>query len=231
MTGSGPDNSVVEDPDTTPAEAADNQVTEAEGPANEPFAQLLEQMSKLQSAFDSKIRYDAVREQLVQSMSDELTAYRENRAQLQLRPVLIDLITLHDDLTKAADSAERSAETGKLVGFFRDSVEQMLARHGVEPFTGDADVVDRTRQRVVATEPTEDPTLHRRVAARLRPGFQWNDKVLRPEWVSAFRLVPPAGDRSTAPPPVGPVPTPATGGNPDPASPAPSPQTDQGDPA
>lgn len=172
------------------------------------LARLLDEMRVLQASFDAKIRYDEVRERSVQSMSDELAAYRENQAQRQLRPLLIDLITLRDDLAKVGEAADRATDTARLLDQFRDAVEQILARNGVDPFTVEGDVLDRTRQRVITVLPSDDPSANRRIAQRLRPGFQWYDRVLRPEWVSVYRYAapsPPPGPTVPAGPPPGPT--------------------------
>jgi molecular chaperone GrpE (heat shock protein) len=166
---------------------------------------LLDEIRRLQSSFDAKIRYDEVRERSVQSMSDGLTAYRENHAQLQLRPLLVDLITLHDDLTKISESAECAADTAKVLGHFRDAVEEILARNGVEPFSVAGDTVDRAQQRVISALASDDRSANRRVAQRLRPGFRWHDRVLRPEWVSVYRYAAPGPASDQAAPPTEPT--------------------------
>jgi molecular chaperone GrpE (heat shock protein) len=150
---------------------------------------LLEHMRGLQAAFDAKIRYDEVRERLVESMSEELAAHRQGLFQMQLRPLLHDLIQMHDDLTKMSESADSRPETVHALGLFRDTVEQALARNGVERYTVDGDTVDRARQKVISVVDTPDPAADRQLARRLRPGFTWNGAVLRPEWVSAYRHV------------------------------------------
>ncbi len=155
----------------------------AESPASEHKA-VMEELAALRQAFDAKIRYDNGRERLIQTMAEELEQHRNNVHQGLLRPVLVDLISLYDDLTQVLGSAD----AGRLE-FVRDTIEQILARNGVRKFTVEGDAVDRSRQRVVSTVDIPDPELRRRVAERLRPGFAWEEKVLRPEWVSAYRHV------------------------------------------
>ena len=155
-----------------------------------PFASVLAELRGLRRVFDSKIRYDEAREELVQSLNEELTQHRQNHfRQSMLRPILLDLISLHDDLTQVLDSADTPRATADSLLFFRDGVEQTLARNGVQKYTVDGDAFDRGRQRVVRTVDTGDPALDRTVARRVRAGFDWDGKVLRQEWVSAYRLV------------------------------------------
>ncbi|MFD9942439.1 nucleotide exchange factor GrpE [Nonomuraea sp. NPDC059023] len=157
-----------------------------EGPT---IATVLEELGRLQRAFEAKIRYDSGRERVIETMSAELEKHRAGFQQALLRPVLLDLVSLHDDLTRAVEDGGAPAETTGGLAYVRDTVEQILARNDVHRFAVEGDSVDRTRQKVVSTLATPDPALGRQVALRLRAGFTWGEKVLRPEWVTAYRHV------------------------------------------
>ena len=173
---------------------------------------LLAEVRRLQSTFDAKIRYDEARERVFDAMSEELTAHRQGLIQARLRTVLLDLVTMYDDLTKLIGSTGRDPATVEVLLFFRETVEQALARNGVEAFTVEGPEVDRTRQKVISVVETADPGLDRHVAERSRTGFSWEDKVLRPEWVKVYAAV-----KSAAPEPV----TPESAGSPEKTSSAP----------
>ncbi|QXJ21491.1 nucleotide exchange factor GrpE [Actinomadura graeca] len=179
-----------------------------DGGAGPAIRSLAEELRGLRKLFDSKIRYDEVRERLVESMSDELDRHRQGFHQTLLRPVLLDLVSLHDDLTQVIDAAETPSPTAGTLAFFRDTVEQILVRNGVRRFSVDGDALDRARQQVVSTVDTSDPALGRTVARRLRAGFSWDENVLRPEWVSVHRHVA-AAPANGAPEPDAPTPAPA----------------------
>jgi len=174
MTGTVPDHNQAAENVDIPAELA---------------VQLLKEVRDLRAAFDSKIRYDEVRERLIESMSQELATHRQNLHQMQLRPVLLDLVAMFDDLTKTIKSADCPPTTAKTLEFFRDTIEQTLVRNGVDRFTVEGDTVDRTQQKVINVVETTDPAADRQLVSRLRPGFSWNSRVLRPEWVSAYKYV------------------------------------------
>jgi molecular chaperone GrpE (heat shock protein) len=177
------------DSDSTDDAASTPDTTQTDGMQTDPNGPVLAELKSLHAAFDAKIRYDEVRERFIATMSEELAAHRQGVYQMQLRPVLLDLVVMYDDLTQAIAVDDCTAATAAALGFFRDTVEQVLARNGVERFTVEGDLLDRSRQKVVSVVETADPDLDRQVAARLRPGFFWNGKVLRPEWVSAYRKV------------------------------------------
>jgi molecular chaperone GrpE (heat shock protein) len=143
----------------------------------------------LRDTFDAKIRYDEVRERLFDSMSDELTQHRQGVFRMQLRPVLLDLVAMHDDISLMIAAPECEPATAAQLELVRESVAQALARNGVEHFTSEfeSDEVDRKLHKVVSVTRTADPAVDRRIAARLRVGFRWGERVLRPEWVSVYR--------------------------------------------
>ncbi|MCC8245548.1 nucleotide exchange factor GrpE [Saccharothrix luteola] len=166
---------------------------------------VLAEIRRLQTAFDAKIRYDEARERVFDAMSEELTAHRQGLVQAQLRTVLLDLVAMHDDLTKLTGSPGRDPATVEALLFVRETVEQTLARNGVEAFTVEGSEVDRARQKVISVVETADPGLDRHVAERSRTGFSWHDKVLRPEWVKVYAAVQGAAPEPTTPEPADPT--------------------------
>lgn len=169
----------------------------------------------LRADFAEKIRYDEVKERQFTDLHSEVQEHRRGLHQRLLRPVIDDLIRMHDDLREAIDAgiAARPADADQTFASFLDSVLEALSRCGVErrePLAVDtpgglAPVVDRTSQRVVRSVPTENPDLDRRIARRRRDGFDYDGRVLRPAWVEAYRYTPPAE------PADGPEPTVAAG--------------------
>lgn len=163
-----------------------------EGP--EPVDVVLTEIRRLQTTFDAKIRYDETKEHAFDTMSKELADHRQGLIQAQLRTVLLDLVAMYDDLTKLTAPSEREPSAVEELLCFRESVEQMLARQGVETFAADGPEVDRARQKVIGVVETTDRGLDRHVAERVRTGFSWQDRVLRPEWVKVY-----AAAKDTAP--------------------------------
>ena len=153
-------------------------------------------LDALQTAFDREIRAESTREKVVDRLHAELQEYKQGLILGILRPVFIDLIQLHDDIGKMAGSSatypetnEFSPEVRRLVGLilgYQQAIEDILDRQGVETFTQPDAAFDPRRQRALSTTPTDDPSLNKTVATRVRPGFQTGDKVIRPEFVTVF---------------------------------------------
>ena len=113
------------------------------------------------------------------------------------RPIFIDLIQLHDDIGKmieARAATELEADPGPgirgILEPIQTAIEDILYRQGVEPFASTGTDFDPRKQRAVSTQPTDDPALNKRVAARLRKGFCSGEKLIRPEIVTVFTFRP-----------------------------------------
>jgi molecular chaperone GrpE len=162
-------------------------------------------MDGLAAAFEREARAEATREKIVDRLHDELQQYKGDLLLGTLRPVLLDLIQLHDDIGKVAVPDRRQdqdtqviPEVGRLLGLmrgFQQGIEDILYRQGVEPFEVEGELFDPRRQRAVATVATDDPSLARTVAGRLRKGFAAGEKVIRPELVTVRKCasIPPPG--------------------------------------
>ncbi|WP_337177797.1 nucleotide exchange factor GrpE [Paludisphaera sp.] len=160
----------------------------AEG-LHEAIARLGEQsrdgIAGLQARFDREVRAEANRERVVDRLHAELQEYKQDLLMKVQRPIFIDLIQLHDDVGKMAAAQPPEADGFRdTLASIQTALEDVLYRQGVEPFRVEGDAFDPRRQRAVTTVPAPDPALARTIAARLRPGFQSGDKVIRPEMVS-----------------------------------------------
>lgn len=141
------------------------------------------EVAGLRAQFAAKIRYDEVKERQIATMHEELQGFRAGLHLRLLQPMFTDLIMLHDDL---ADAMKLGA-AGELESY-KESVLETLSRNGVSRYSVASDEIDRARQRVIRVVSTGDETLDGCVQQRVRDGFEYeNGKVLRPEWVVAYR--------------------------------------------
>ena len=156
---------------------------------------LSRRLDSLQTQFDREIRAEATREKVVDRLHAELQEYKQDLLLSTLKPIFLDLIQLHDDIGKIIAAVEEPAAADSRLltqmSGFQQGVEDILYRQGVEAFSIESDEFDARRQRAIATVPADDPSLSRRVCARLRKGFASGEKVIRPEVVSVY--APPRG--------------------------------------
>jgi molecular chaperone GrpE len=151
--------------------------------------QLTRRLDALHTTFERELRAEATRERTVDRLHAELQDYKQDFLLKVQRPIFIDLIQLHDDIGKMVD-ARTSGDLGAILAPIQTAIEDILYRQGVEPFIVEGTEFDPRKQRAVSTEPTDDPALNKRVAARLRKGFVSGEKLIRPEIVTVFTFRP-----------------------------------------
>ena len=156
---------------------------------------LLTEMQELRQDFDTKVKYDESKERQLDSMHRELQMYREGLHFKILRPLFIDLIAVHDDLGKLIDGLSFQAREYELAQMidnlksFQATIEDILFRNGVESYCLDSDTYVPSKQRVFQVIDTTEPAQDKQIARRLRKGFEYEGRVLRPELVATYRAV------------------------------------------
>ena len=141
---------------------------------------------------------DTVNQRLFDSLHDELLKYRDNFVHESLqKPFIHDLVHLFDDLTSLVSQlGPAPAEHKKTVHLaqWRDNLEnaihslvEILHRFDVKEIEP-RDTVDRTLHKVVSYESADFAEDDERIVMRVKRGFVWRDKLIRPEEVIAKRF-------------------------------------------
>jgi len=176
-------------------------------PGREDFGARLERLEgRLDERFEMllgelKARWalDRFREEQVDTLHAELQEHKRDLLGRALQPIFQGLIRLHGDLQKTVealrdkDPEELTVERffGVMAGFHED-MELLLERHGVTKFEQDGDVFEPARQTALRTEPAPRADLTGRILARIRPGFEQGDILLRKEGVAVWASPPDA---------------------------------------
>ena len=157
--------------------------------------QLARRLDSVQALLEREQRAEASRERVVDRLHAELQEYKQDLLLKVQRPIFVNLIQLHDDLGKMIEARasadadpERTAALRGTLESIQTAIEDILYRQGVEPFSVEGSTFDPRRQRAVATMATEDPSLNKTIAARLRHGFRAGEKVIRHEIVSVYTV-------------------------------------------
>src|SRR5579863_4500668 len=93
----------------SPVNSADGAIGEAAngvttGDVMQRLQMLTIEMQRLREDFETKVKYDESKERLIDSLHRELQVYREGLHFKILKPVVIDLIAMYDDLGKLIDA-------------------------------------------------------------------------------------------------------------------------------
>ncbi len=141
---------------------------------------------------------ERVNERLFDSLHEELLKYRDNFLHESLqKPFIHDLVHLFDDLSSLSGQLRSAAEEEHQRGHaaqWRDNLEnaihslmEILHRFEVKEIEPKENV-DRAFHRVVNFEPADFPEEDGRIVMRVKRGFFWRGKLIRPEEVIAKRF-------------------------------------------
>jgi molecular chaperone GrpE len=154
------------------------------------------QLGILQQNFDAKIHYDNSKERIIDNLHKELQVYRDGLHAKILRPIFLDLIAMHDDLGSLLrynsginqESEEAVFRLWQNLVSFQQSIEGVLEKHGVMVYEEPGDQYVPQRQRALRTEKTSDFSKDTTIFERIRKGFEYDGKVLRPEIVIIYKF-------------------------------------------
>jgi len=180
--------------ETEPENAIEKQIDDDNEtlPIPGPLDEIKLKLDDLASGFESKIKYDEHKNKIIDDLHQALQEYREGLIKKYLHRIVIDVIKIVDDMRKFAahyDNQPHTEETDNFLQYMENitsDMEDLFSWEGVVPFTCEGDVFDPTRQRIVDKVETDDPAKDKTIAQRLRPGYEWDGKVIRPEMISAF---------------------------------------------
>lgn len=160
-------------------------------------ALILGGINELVAGFRDKIQTDAHKQNLFDEMHAELQEYKKGMLDKLTLSMELDVIKLIDDVERsiAVFSARQSSPEdysrlfALLAGVATD-LEDLLYRHGVEPYRLSSDRVDVTRQKILSTTQTKDISLDKKVAKRMSRGWEKQGKIIRPERISVYLYTP-----------------------------------------
>jgi molecular chaperone GrpE (heat shock protein) len=161
-------------------------------------AAFAEQFRKIDEQLASIRNTESVNQQLFDSLHAELLKYRDNFLHESLqKPFIHDLVYLYDHLNGLCEQLSSAAqEKGKRsrVSQWRDNLENAI--HSLVEILHRFDVkeieprerVDRACHRVISYEPADFPEEDGSIVMRVKRGFMWRGKLIRPEEVIAKRF-------------------------------------------
>lgn len=157
------------------------------------LADLKLQAVALSNDFTSKLKYDKHKDAIIDNLHEDLQEYKNDLLLKLLQPLILDVAKCMDDISKQvrfyrdkdADALVASKILRDLEGFGGD-LEDLLYRQGVDSFESLENTFDPKRQKMIKKIDTTDSSLHKTVAARVRKGFQWEGRVIRPERVDVY---------------------------------------------
>lgn len=157
------------------------------------LASLSMQITELQREFEGKLKYDAHKDEVIDRLHAELQEYKQNILKKYVLSIVMDIVKVADDIRKWLTyfrSLEISQRDPRKLFRYLEAIpsdlEDVFYWHGVKPFSNQEGPFDPTRQRTIKKVPTSDPTLDKNVAYSIRPGYEWETKIVRQEMVAVY---------------------------------------------
>ncbi|MDM8515754.1 nucleotide exchange factor GrpE [Desulfobacterales bacterium HSG16] len=151
-----------------------------------------EGMNILNREFQDKLKHDTHKNRIIDKLHDDLQNYKDDFLKKYLRAIIMDTIQVIDNIRKLVShyntKSNKKIDPAKLLNLLESvpsDLEDLFYKHGVKPFTCEGAVFDPARQRVLKTLPVNDKSKDRTVAESLRPGYEWDGDVIRPEIIAA----------------------------------------------
>jgi molecular chaperone GrpE (heat shock protein) len=138
-------------------------------------------------------RISQERESIIDRLHRENQQLKQGELQQALLPIFRDLIRLYDDLKSTAASYAKHAttESEKVVkdwNCYRDTVTDILYRHGVEQIEADiGEDFNSKEHKAVAAIHVADLAQDRKISKIVRDGFRTENKIIRNVEVEVFR--------------------------------------------
>ncbi len=158
-------------------------------------------LAALQDLFEKQIARNQNQTQMFDKMYTEMKDYKESfLLEVLHKPIIHNLIQLYDSflsiesqlddiLTDKEESMllEELSQYRKNLENFRFKLEEVLYRMDVTPYKESLETLDRQLHKTRKVISSDDPKQDGKVAEVHKVGFNWRDKVFRPEEVTIFR--------------------------------------------
>ena len=162
-----------------------------------PLAMRMEELQKqlegLEREFQSKIKYDAHKNKIIDDLHQELQTYKNDIIRKHLQSFIMDIIQFADNTRKLTryyhEDEDAQKDPEKLLSILDEipsDIEAIIGREGVMPFISENGRFDPSRQRAMKRTETSDPEKDKHIAESLQPGYEWDDRIIRPEIVSVY---------------------------------------------
>jgi molecular chaperone GrpE len=162
-------------------------------PVPGPLDQIKQQLDSLAKAFEGKIKYDEHKNKVIDELHQALQEHRQGLLQKYVHRLFMDVLKVVDDIRKFSAHYTNHGlvdeTTEKFLNFLESTasdLEELFSWEGISPYVCEGNHLDTARQRILNKLPTDDPAKDKIIAERIRPGYEWNGKIIRPEIVSVF---------------------------------------------
>ena len=150
-------------------------------------------LAELKDEFSGKLKYDEHKDKIIDKLHQELQEYKEDIVKKHILSIVLDVVKVADDIRKwlayfrSLDVSQRDpVKLFRYLEAIPSDLEDIFYWQGVKPFTSREGTFNPARQRTVKKIPTNDLSKDKTIAKSLRPGYEWEEKVIRQEMVAVY---------------------------------------------
>jgi molecular chaperone GrpE (heat shock protein) len=151
------------------------------------------QLVQLKAEFAGKIKYDEHKDEIIDKLHQELQEYKQDIVKKHILSIVLDVVKVADDIRKwiayfrSLDVSQRDpVKLFRYLEAIPSDLEDIFYWQGVKPYTNREGVFDPAKQRTIKKITTDDPSKDKTIAKSLRPGYEWEGKVIRQEMVAVY---------------------------------------------
>ena len=151
------------------------------------------QLGELKDEFIGKLKYDAHKDKIIDKLHQELQEYKQDIVKKHILSIVLDVVKVADDIRKwltyfrSLDVSQRDpVKLFRYLEAIPSDLEDIFYWQGVRPYASKDGLFNPTKQRAIKKIPTDDSAKDKTIAKSLRPGYEWEDKVIRQEMVAVY---------------------------------------------
>lgn len=151
-----------------------------------------EKIDRLLELFEDRIARTEYETATMKKLSDEVQSYRDDLYRKLTLPLIKDMISVRDALTNtlssySGDDADSATVPLSVVDIFSNMVEDTLAKYGVTTLdVAVGNELSSLVHKAIAKAPTDDPSLHGRIAGVSSDCYMMADECISPAMVTVF---------------------------------------------
>jgi len=151
------------------------------------------QLDELKDEFAGKLKYDAHKDKIIDKLHQELQEYKQDIVKKHILSIVLDVVKVADDIRKwlayfrSLDVSQRDpVKLFRYLEAIPSDLEDIFYWQGVKPYINREGPFNPTKQRAIKKVPTDDLSKDKTIAKSIRPGYEWENKVIRQEMVSVY---------------------------------------------
>ena len=160
----------------------------------ERLAAVEEELKRCNQLFESKILYDATKEEMINKLHSKLKVYEDDVLRKTLKPIFMDMIIFADNMRSLVSRYEETPEPEVILEKYQklrkeflkigSHIDDFLYNYGIEAYTAKSgdEFNPRTQQAKKSTD-SDNPDEHKKIVASMSAGYMWDEQLLRRESV------------------------------------------------